>query len=274
MATVIQQPKKPTLVSGVASTNRTIQRYGWIPDLPDIRDLPFAAAADIVAKLPAKVDLRAQCPPVYDQGQLGSCTANAIAGAMQFDEDKTGKFAPVPSRLFIYFNERVIEGTVSSDSGAQIRDGIKSVAKQGAPPETDWPYVISKFANHPPSVAYQDGKETVALQYLSVPQVLTQLKGCLAAGFPVIFGFSVYESFESLQMANTGIGILPTPGEKCIGGHAVLCVGYDDTTSTFFIRNSWGSSWGMQGYFTFPYDYLTNANLSSDFWSLRKIGHD
>ena len=271
MATVIQQPKKPTLVSGAASTTRTIQRYGWVPDLPDVRDLSFAAAPAIVAALPAKVDLRSQCPPVYDQGQLGSCTANAIAGAMQFDVLKSGRFDPVPSRLLIYFNERVIEGTVSSDSGAQIRDGIKSVAKQGAPPETDWPYVISKFANHPSSLAYKAGLQTVALQYLSVPQVLLQLKGCLAAGYPVIFGFSVYESFESQAMANTGIGSLPAHGEKCIGGHAVLCVGYDDATSTFFIRNSWGSIWGMQGYFTFPYEYLTNENLSSDFWSLRKI---
>ena len=133
----------------------SIKRYGWVPDLPDARDHMYAAPVTMVAKLPAMVDLRPQCPPPYDQGQLGSCTGNAIAGAVQFDREKqhlTPDF--VPSRLFIYYGERVIEGTVGTDSGAQIRDGIKVVANQGVPPETDRPYDITKFADKPPPAAF------------------------------------------------------------------------------------------------------------------------
>jgi len=134
-----------------------IPRYGWLPDLPDHRDYLFAAPAEVSGALPAKVDLRAQCPPVYDQGQLGSCTANAIAGAIQFDQikQKLGQIF-TPARLFIYYNERVIEHTVASDSGEQIRDGIKSVGKQGDCPETEWPYVIAKFKTKPPVKCYSD----------------------------------------------------------------------------------------------------------------------
>src|SRR5476649_1735635 len=133
----------------------TTKKYGWIPDLPDQRDIIFSAQRDALAVTPALVDLRSQCPPVYDQGQLGSCTANGIGGAIEFEQMKQ-KSATIfaPSRLFIYYNERVIENTVSSDSGAQIRDGIKTVAQQGACAETLWPYVIANFAEKPPAAAY------------------------------------------------------------------------------------------------------------------------
>jgi len=124
-----------------AAPAHTIQKYGWIPDLPDQRDFVYAAPAPFQRNLPPKVDLSKKCPPVYDQGQLGSCTANAIAAAIEFDQKK--KF--IPSRLFIYYNERAMEGTIASDSGAQIRDGIKSVAKDGVCSEATWPYVIGKL---------------------------------------------------------------------------------------------------------------------------------
>ena len=156
-----------------------------------------------MAKLPAKVDLRPDCPAVYDQGQLGSCTGNAIAGAVQFDRKKqhlTPDF--VPSRLFIYYGERVIEGTVGTDAGAQIRDGIKVVAKQGAPPETDWPYDITKFAEQAAGRRRsRDALKDQAVSYSRVTQDLSQMKGCLASGYPFVFGFTVYDSFESQQVA-------------------------------------------------------------------------
>ena len=139
-------------------SHRKVARYGWVPDIPDQRDHLYAAPVVHLAKLPPKVDLRAQCPKViYDQGQLGSCTGNAIACAIQFERLKQ-KLKPdfIPSRLFIYYNERAMEGTVDQDSGAEIRDGIKSVAQLGAPPETDWPYQIDEFAAKPPAKAYAD----------------------------------------------------------------------------------------------------------------------
>jgi C1A family cysteine protease len=250
---------------------RKIKRYGWIPDLPDNRDHLYAAPIQFLLELPAKVDLSPKCPPVYDQGELGSCTANAIAGAIEFDRMKQKLSDFVPSRLFIYYNERVMEGTVDSDSGAQIRDGIKSVAKQGACPENEWPYNIAKFAVKPSAKCFQDALKDKAVLYSRVTQILNQMKGCLASGYPFVFGFTVYESFESKEVATTGNAPMPKPGEHAIGGHAVLAVGYDDGTQRFIVRNSWNKTWGMKGYFTLPYGYLTDSNLSDDFWTIRLV---
>ena len=250
---------------------RKIQGYGWNPDLPDGRDLLYAAPPEVVSALPSQVDLRPQCPPVYDQGQLGSCTANAIAAALEFDQLKEGEQASTPSRLFIYYNERAMEGTVGSDAGAQIRDGVKSVNQQGAPPETDWPYDITKFAEKPPQKAYDDAAQHESVLYQRLTPILGQLKGCLASGFPFVLGFVVYESFESQQVAQTGEASLPQAGEQQIGGHAVLAVGYDESQQRFLIRNSWGAGWGMGGYFTLPYPYLLQPTLSSDFWTIRSV---
>jgi len=249
-----------------------IQRYGWVPDLPDQRDHTYAAPAQFLMALPTKEDLTPNCPPVYDQGQLGSCTANAIGAAIEFEQMKQKSKAFVPSRLFIYYNERALEGTINSDSGAQIRDGMKVVAKQGAPPEDpDWPYDITKFKDKPSPKAYQDAAKHQVMQYQRVSRTLNQYKACLAAGYPFVFGFTVYDSFESAQVAHTGVLNMPQPGEQVAGGHAVMAVGYDDRTQRFIIRNSWGDSWGMKGYFTMPYQYLMEPNLSDDFWTIRLV---
>lgn len=249
----------------------SIGHYGWVPDLPDHRDLIYAAPAEFLTALPTTVDLRAQCPPVYDQGQLGSCTANSIGGAFQFEQMKQKIPNFIPSRLFIYYEERVIENTVNSDSGAQIRDGMKVVAKQGAPPETDWPYDISKFAEKPPQKSYTDAAQNKVLSYQRVSRVLNQMKGCLASGYPFVFGFTVYDSFESIAVAHSGHAPMPQPGEQVAGGHAVVAIGYDDSNQWFIVRNSWGASWGMAGYFTLPYQYLLEPNLSDDFWTIRLV---
>jgi C1A family cysteine protease len=247
-----------------------IQRFGWVPDLPDHRDQTYAAPAQFLTALPTSKDLRAHCPPVYDQGQLGSCTANAIGGAIQFEQMKQGIKDFMPSRLFIYYNERALEGTIDSDSGAMIRDGMKVVAKQGACPEDpDWPYDIARFRDKPSHKAYQDAAKNQVLLYQRVNRSLNQMKGCLASGFPFVFGFTVYDSFESAQVAHTGHLNMPQPGEAVVGGHAVLAVGYDDQHHYFFVRNSWSDTWGMKGYFTIPYPYLLEPNLSDDFWTVR-----
>jgi C1A family cysteine protease len=246
--------------------------YGWKRDLPDARDFQYSAPlARYPHGLPKSVDLRAECPPVYDQGQLGCCTGNGIAGAIEFDQGKLGKKQFTPSRLFIYYNERVIEGTVNQDAGAEIRDGIKSVATLGAPPETDWPYNISVFTDKPPAKAYADAKLDLVTTYSRVSQNLTQMQGCLAEGYPFVFGFTVYDSFESQTVADTGIVPMPTTGEKVVGGHCVVAVGYDDTKRAFIVRNSWGTSWGLKGYCYMPFEYLITANLASDFWTIRSV---
>jgi C1A family cysteine protease len=223
--------------------------------------------------LPAKVDLRSKCPKVYDQGELGSCTANAIAGAIEFDQMKQGNPKPpfTSSRLFIYYNERAMEGTIESDSGAQIRDGIKSCAKQGACPESMWPYDIASFAETPPAPCYTTAARHLIKLYSRVPRVLNSMKGCLADGYPFTFGFTVYASFEGDEVAKTGIVPLPQPKEAVVGGHAVLAVGYIDAEQMFLVRNSWGPTWGRKGYFKMPYAYLTDADLSDDLWTIRLI---
>ncbi len=243
--------------------------YGWQPDLPDHRDFLYAVPHG--TSLPPKVDLRPSCPAVYDQGQLGSCTANAIGAAFEFDLIKQQTKDFMPSRLFIYFNERVIENSVSTDAGAQIRDGIKSIGHQGVCPEEMWPYIISQFAQKPHLECYKEALKHKAIAYHRVTRSLDLMKGCLAEGYPFVFGFSVYESFESQETAQTGVLNLPKPKEQLLGGHAVLAVGYDDAQKRFIVRNSWGANWGQAGYFTIPYDYLLNENLSDDFWTVRTV---
>jgi C1A family cysteine protease len=250
---------------------RSIQRYGWVPDLPDARDFQFSAPDEVVASLAAKVSLRSKCPPVYDQGQLGSCTANAIAGAYEFDQLREHQPDFMPSRLFIYFNERTMEGTVDIDAGAMLRDGIKSVAKLGVCTEDSWPYDIAAFSEQPGTACYREALKHQAIVYRSVPQRLNMLQACLATGTPFVFGFSVYESFESDEVARTGVVDMPKPKEKQVGGHAVVAVGYDNASQRFTVRNSWGRRWGQKGYYTMPYAYVTNPQLAMDFWAIYAV---
>ena len=244
------------------------RKYGWKRGLPDFRDRKFKVPAhlkDVV--LPPSVDLRPQMPPVYDQGDLGSCTANATAGDFEFLLMKEGKTAYVPSRLFIYYNERAMEGSVDTDAGADIRDGFKVLNQQGAPDETLWPYDVSKFTVKPPQTVYDNGLLNTLVNYESVDNTNQQLmKAALAAGYAVAGGFTVYESFENQSVAQTGVVPMPAPNESVLGGHAILVVGYDDAKQCYIVRNSWGSGWGDQGYFYAPYAYFSNPDLADDFW--------
>lgn len=250
------------------------KHYGWLPDLPDQRDYRYATVRrEALAKpAPPLVDLRAQCPPVYDQGSLGSCTANAIGGAFQFELIKQKLPVFIPSRLFIYYNERVMEGHVKEDSGAQIRDGIKSVATQGVCDEVLWPYNVSKFAKKPTKKLYKKALKSQALQYTRLNNTaINELKTCLASGNPFVFGFTVYQSFEGDKMAKSGIMTMPAKNESVLGGHAVMAVGYDDKKKAFIVRNSWGDTWGLKGYFYMPYDYITSTDLADDFWTISQV---
>jgi len=250
---------------------RTQKRYGWRPDTPDMRDFMLAVAP--AKTLPPKLSLRTQMPAVYDQGQLGSCTANSIGSILEFNERKQKEAdAATPSRLFIYFNERVMEGTVKQDSGAEIRDGIKSVAQLGAPPETVWPYVISTFAKKPPATAYKEARKHQAIRYARVAQDAFAIQNVLATGYPISFGFTVYSSFES-KVGSDGVVPMPQADESMLGGHAVVAVGYKTIKGQLYFecRNSWGTGWGDHGYFWMPSAYLTSSSLASDFWTIEQV---
>src|SRR5437867_5692477 len=168
---------------------RSPQWYGWLPDLPDHRDLLCSAIAPKVARLPQKINLRKQCSPIENQGKLGSCTANALVAALEFLEEKDGVFFVDLSRLFVYYNERVIEGTVDQDSGAFIRDGIKSLAKQGVCPEPEWPYKVSRVRRKPSRTCYRTAKKHHILSYHRI-STLEEMRSCLAEGYPFVFGFT------------------------------------------------------------------------------------
>ena len=252
----------------MAVCRRDNKWYGYSPDLGDVRD-HYAVDRKKVFRLksgalPSSVDLRPLMPPVYDQGQLGSCTGNAIAGAIEYDRAKQKLTKLMPSRLFIYYNERVIEGTISEDAGAQIRDGIKSVNQVGACSEISWPYQINQFAVKPKPSCYTSAKRHQAVSYARVDQTTDAVKRILASGFPIVFGFTVYDYFESDQMAKNGVLKMPAKGEGVVGGHAVLAVGY--TPTHVLVRNSWAADWGINGYFLMPFEYLLNPDLSDDLW--------
>ena len=258
-----------TKIAAVRKSKGSHRSYGWVPDLPDHRDHLYWAVRHVPAALPTRVDLRHTCSKVEDQGVLGSCTANALAGALEYLEKKDKAPCTDLSRLFIYYNERVIGHTTMSDSGAMLRAGIKTLARLGVCTEKRWPYAISRFAKKPGPDTY---KEAIEHQITSYHRILTlkEMRSCLAEGFPFVFGFTVYESFESGKTARTGTADIPHPDERLIGGHAVMAVGYDDKDRRFIVRNSWGEQWGMKGYFTMPYAYVADRDLSDDFWTIRR----
>ena len=195
----------------------------------DSRDLCYTPPPKLLRALPRQVDLSAHCPPVYRQGTLNSCTAHAIAAAIEFDQIKHGRRERFrPSRLFIYYNERALEHTIGSDSGAQIRSGMKTVAKRGVCPEPGWPYRIGQFGNRPLRECYSDARRHPSVAYKRVRRSLPAMKACLASGYPFVFGFTVYQSFHSDEVTRTGRGEMPLKNDRIRAGHAVLAVGYDD----------------------------------------------
>lgn len=248
---------------------RRIARYGWKRSLPDHRDLTADPAG--LSILP-EVDPRADMPRIFDQGHLGSCTANAVAAAIEYDWilDNPGQHVrPRPSRLFIYYCERLIEGTLGQgDVGAYGRDGFKAAHKYGWVREAaEWPYDITRYADDPPPPVWSDAIQNILTKpYKTVERSVDVIKSVLSNKQTMAFGFSVFESFESAAVATSGIVPMPGPAEKMLGGHEVLAIGYLEAHPDHALcRNSWGSSWGLDGYFLMPWDYLMNAGLSDDF---------
>lgn len=249
-----------------------MKKYGWRPDTPDKRDRKFMVPANInAAALPTSIDLRGNMPPVYAQGDLGSCTGQAIGFDCQYAMIRQGGKVWKPSPLFIYYNERVIAGTVMQDSGAELRDGLKAINRWGICSEEKWSYDVSKFRVKPSRIAYAEAAKHKVFDYARIGQSLIQFKSCLASGDPFVFGFSVYESFEGGEVARTGIMPMPSMRENMLGGHAVAAVGYDDSRKVFIIRNSWGADWGDKGYFYMPYDFIVDDDFAADFWTARSV---
>lgn len=247
----------------------TLPRFHWKKDKPDNRDYLYA---NTPVRISSSVDLRPWCTLIENQGNLGSCTGQAIAGAIEYLNKRANKQNDI-SRLFIYYYERVLIGTVNYDSGAYIRDGIKVVHGRGAPVENLWPYQINRFAVEPSVEARADA----GLRKVTLYERITTLDGCinaLANGLPITVGFLVYSSFMSSTVARTGL--MPYPNvrrERLLGGHAVLLVGYNNRTRRFIARNSWGTTWGDRGYFYMPYEVISNRSMSDDFWVIRTVNN-
>ena len=240
--------------------------YGWLPDLPDQRDYLYSAIKPKI-RLPKKVDLRQYCTLVEDQGDIGSCTACALAGNLEFLDNRPDAVYTDVSRLFIYFNERSLRGNEDYDSGASLRDGIKTLKKTGSCWERIWPYKEDHFAQKPPKRCYDQAVKHRIASYHRL-HTLSEMLTCLSEGFPFVFGFAVYESFQSKKVSMTGRVPMPRKSERVIGGHAVLAVGFRQKEKRFLVRNSWGGQWGDNGYCTMPYAYL--EALAADFWTIRK----
>jgi len=214
------------------------------------------------------VDLRNKLPVVYDQGSLGSCTANALCYCFDYIDDTSF----YPSRLFLYYNVRLLDKSVNQDAGSTLTQGINALEKYGVCNENLHPYIISRFKNKPTSNAYLDGSKHTVLSSNRVLQTISSIKGCLARNLPFVTGIMIYTSFESIQVAKTGYVPMPnTTKEQFLGGHAVTCVGYDDNKRVWIMKNSWGVNWGDRGYFYLPYDYLLSNTLSGDMWQITQI---
>ncbi len=247
------------------------RRFGTHPDVPDVRDRVFQP--EHRGRLPRRVDLRPACPPVYDQHSLNSCSAHAIASLLWLAECRErGRIVPSPSRLFIYYNERVRERVVHHNVPVSLRDGYRAVASRGACPEPLWPYRVRDYARKPSIHCYRTAADNRAIVYFRIHRDLRHLRSCLAQGHPFTLGASIHESFMTHAVKHTGRVPMPRPHERLLGGHAMLIVGYDDRTRTFLVRNSWGAAWGLGGYAELPYDYLLHPSLAWDFWTCQRVG--
>ena len=269
---------------------------GWVRDLPDFRDYspenekikPLLKKLNVLstpASLPVKIDLRAWCAPIEDQGALGSCTANAGVGMIEFYEKKAYGVWLDASRLFLYKATRNLLGW-TGDTGAYLRTTMGAMALFGVPPEKYWPYKIASFDAEPTAFLYAFAQSFQAINYYRLDPVgttptnlLSQIKTNLAGNLPSMFGFTVYDSISQANGAGKGKIPFPCSTDKVAGGHAIMAIGYDDTlaikntnggkttTGALLIRNSWGTSWGDMGYGWLPYEYVLKG-LAVDWWAL------
>jgi C1A family cysteine protease len=229
---------------------------------------------------PVHTDLKSKIKQPYDQGDIGSCTANAISMALLMLEHGTPLEGFSPSRLYLYVKERLAElqsGTQLSDSGADAADGLSILMKSGVCSEAVWPYDTAKVDTIPPHQCDLDAAKhkiaaigTVAKPNVTGTALVDAIAHSILSGIPVLIGITVYDSFESETVAQTGNVPMPSDDDQEVGGHEVLIVGYDDAAKQFLLINSWGANWGLQGYFHMPYEYITNPDLTSEFIAITR----
>jgi C1A family cysteine protease len=235
-------------------------------------DWKYRPHSSVVRRLPAVVDLRRHCPPVYDQLHLNSCSANAIAAALRYDELREGHSdVPSPSRLFIYYNERVLAGVVDANTAVPLREGYRTVAKLGSCPEAMWPYLVRRYRREPTPECFRAALRRRAIAYYRIRRSIVQLRACLAEQFPFVMALAVHKSMMGRQVARTGMVPMPTRGDRLQGGHAVLVVGYDHPRRLLIFRNSWGRGWGDRGDGYLPYAFIASAAMAWDFWTMRRV---
>jgi len=220
------------------------------------------------ASLPTKVDLRYLCSPVENQRELSSCTANACVGALEMLEKQQGIPQEDLSRLYVYWNTRILDGSVDKDQGAYLSTSMRAIQKHGACLESMWPYDPTEVFSRPHDQCYADGALRQTLEYARVSQGYG-IKAALAEGFSVVFGMMLRTSFSKVN--KTGQVPIPKKREKSTGGHAMLIVGYNMRKSTYIVRNSWGAHWGHHGYCYVPFQMVDDPRMSWDFWVARKI---
>lgn len=201
------------------------------------------------------VDLRPWASPIEDQLHLGSCVGQAVVGAYELLLNKADriKFLDL-SRLFVYYNARLLDDAVEEDVGAYVRDGIKAATKYGICSEQVWPYLVQRFADAPSIQSYEDAQRRLIKKYYRIDNI-KDIVNALNADCPVVTSFNVYDSFDDLEYSGNHILPMPRASENLIGGHAVTFVGYDLSKKLFLARNSFGEDWGMDGYFWVPFDY-------------------
>ena len=252
---------------------QTKKSYGWKKDQQDANDHWHNFTLSVNHHSIKNVDLSKRCPQVLDQGTFKSCTANALSSVYQFDMMKEGEqHIFTPSRLFIYYNERKVENSTDEDCGASIKDGIKSINKKGVCPESMWTYDENNVFEEPSLECYKETSRHKAVEYKRVEQELNQLKACIIEGFPIVFGFKVFSSFESDQVSKQGIMPMPdVENEEVLGGHCCYIVGFSEDNKSFLVRNSYGENWGLEGNFWMPYEFALNSEYCSDFWTIKRV---
>lgn len=251
------------------TSDTTERNFGWLKQPEDPRDYQlYQYRPDMLTvSLPTSVDLRgANQPPIGNQGALGSCVAWACVRAYRYGQRKMGLPDFDGSELFTYYGARELGGfPANQDTGSYLRDGIKTLAQNGNADELTWPYQIHRFAERPPQAAYTNAQGHQATRYLAVPNNEASVKQVLANGYPLVFGIPIYANFP---MGN-GVPVIPEPVGQVIGGHAMTVVGYDDARRAYLLANSWGDSWGTNGYAWMSYSYFTSQ--AADLWMIETV---